>query len=299
MGNDIEIFDRRLHARNRARAAAGFAEHDFLFRDVAERLADRLDDVQRRFERALIVGGRAPLPPGLIGDGAKIGAAVTMDIAPDFAGPAPAIVADEEFLPFAPESFDLILSPLSLHWTNDLPGALIQLRRALKPDGLLLAAMFGGGTLHELRHALMEAEAEIEGGVSPRVSPFAEIRDSGGLLQRAGLALPVADMDTITVTYENPLRLLSDLRGMGEQNAVRERRRKPLRRATLMRAMELYMTRFALADGRVPATFEVIWLTGWAPHESQQQPLRPGSASQRLADALDAVEKPAGDKAKP
>jgi SAM-dependent methyltransferase len=299
MASEIEIFERRLHARNRARAAAGFADHDFLFRDVAERMADRLGDVQRSFRRALVVGGRARLPEGLVGPDRKIAEAVTMDLAAAFARPRPAVAADEEWLPFAPGSFDLILSPLSLHWTNDLPGALIQLRGALKPDGLLLAALFGGGTLHELRHALMEAESEIEGGVSPRVSPFADIRDSGGLLQRAGLALPVADMDTITVTYGHPLKLLADLRGMGEQNVVRERRRKPLRRATLLRAMEIYADRFGLADGRVPATFEIIWLTGWAPHESQQKPLRPGSAAQRLADALDATEKPAGDKAKP
>lgn len=299
MASDIEIFDRARHALNRARAARDFAAHDFLFREVAERMADRLGDVTRRFDRALVLGGRAPLPEGLVGAAGKVAEAVTMDLCPAFAHPLPAIAADEEFLPFAPESFDLILSPLSLHWTNDLPGALIQLRRALKPDGLLLAALFGGATLNELRQSLLEAESEIEGGVSPRVSPFAEIRDSGGLLQRAGFALPVADTDTITVTYANPLKLLADLRGMGEQNTVRERRRKPLRRATLMRAMEIYMDRYGQEDGRVPATFEVIWLTGWAPHESQQQPLRPGAARQRLADALDATEKPAGDKAKP
>ncbi|WP_416896136.1 MAG: methyltransferase domain-containing protein [Minwuia sp.] len=290
MVDAIDIFDRRRHRENRARAARNFAEHDFLFREVGERLFDRLQDVNRRFSRALVVGCRAPLPPGLVDE------TVGMDLTPPF---ATHVVADEEALPFAPASFDLILSPLALHWVNDLPGALIQLRRALKPDGLLLAALFGGGTLYELRHALLEAEMEIEAGASPRVSPFAEIRDAGGLLQRAGLALPVADMDTITVTYDNPLKLLADLRGMGEQNVIRERRRSFLRRATLLRAMEIYAERHADADGRVPATFEVVFLTGWAPHESQQQPLRPGSAAQRLADALDANEIGAGEKIRP
>jgi len=294
MTDPVEIFDRARHRANRARAAAGFAAHDFLFREVADRMAERLGDVNRSFERVLILGGRAPLPEGLIGPGGQIGQAVTMDLAEAFA--AGGAAGDEERLPFRDGAFDLVFSPLSLHWTNDLPGALIQLRRALKPDGLLLAAMFGAGTLAELRQVLMEAELEIEGGAGPRVSPFAEIRDAGGLLQRAGLALPVADADTITVTYENPLRLLADLRGMGEQNAVRERRKRFTRRATLLRAMELYIERFAGPDGRVPATFEVIYLTGWSPHESQQQPLRPGQARSRLADALGVPERGTGEK---
>lgn len=294
MNTPVEIFDRSRHRANRARAAADFPSYDFLFRDIAERLIDRLGDVNRRFDQALLLGGRAPIADGLIGPQAPIREAVTMDLARPFARSG--VVADEEYLPFRDGAFDLILSPLSLHWTNDLPGALIQLRRALKPDGLLLAALFGGGTLHELRQSLMAAELDIEDGVSPRVSPFAEIRDAGGLLQRAGLALPVADMDTITVTYEHPLKLLADLRGMGEQNCIIERRRSFTRRATLMRAMEIYLERYSLPDGRVSATFEVIYLTGWAPHESQQQPLRPGQATSRLADALGAIEKGAGEK---
>lgn len=293
MNEAVEIFDRARHRANRERAAADFTSFDFLFRDIGERMAERLGDVNRRFERALIVGGRAPLPPDLAGQQGQIGQIITLDLTAPFASGG--IVGDEERLPFRDQSFDLVFSPLSLHWTNDLPGALIQLRRALKPDGLLLAAMFGGGTLHELRQSLMAAELEIEDGVSPRVSPFAEIRDAGGLLQRAGLALPVADMDTITVTYEHPLKLLADLRGMGEQNCIIERRRSFLRRQTLMRAMEIYLERFSLPDGRVSATFEVIYLTGWSPHESQQQPLRPGQATSRLADALGAVEKGAGE----
>jgi SAM-dependent methyltransferase len=209
------------------------------------------------------------------------------------------VVADEEFLPFAEGTFDLVLSLLSLHWVNDLPGALLQAHRALKPDGLFLAAMLGGETLYELRACLLQAEGDIAGGVSPRVSPVAELRDVAGLMQRAGFALPVADADTVTVNYKNPLRLLTDLRAMGESNALIERSRAPLRRDVLMRALELYSDRFGYADGRVPATFQVIYLTGWRPHGSQPQPLRPGSAAARLAEALETEEKPAGDIAAP
>ncbi|MEC9344684.1 MAG: methyltransferase domain-containing protein [Pseudomonadota bacterium] len=286
------VFDRRQHMRNRARAVDGFEQHDFLFREVAERLDERLLDVDRRFPLALSIGGRGPLPALPGGAGERIDRMITMDPVAGFARPGPAVVADEEWLPFAEQSFDLVVSVLSLHWVNDLPGALIQIRRALKPDGLFIAALFGGQTLTELRRALMEAEIAVEGGVSPRVSPFADVRDGGALLQRAGFALPVADSDVITVTYETPFRLFADLRGMGEQNAVAERRRTPLRRETLMRAATGYVEAEAGDDGRIPATFEVIWLTGWAPDPSQQKPLRPGSATSRLADALGTRERP-------
>lgn len=202
-----------------------------------------------------------------------------------------AATVDEEFLPFARESLDAVLSNLSLHWVNDLPGALLQIRHALKPDGLFLAAMLGGETLRELRHCLTQAEVEIEGGLSPRVSPFADSPDVGALLQRAGFALPVVDSEIITVRYETPLKLLADLRGMGETNAITERRKSFTRRSTLMRAMQIYMEEFGGdEDGRVPATFHVIWMHAWAPHESQQKPLRPGSATTRLADALNSEE---------
>ena len=197
-----------------------------------------------------------------------------------------AVVADEEALPFRDGSLDLVVSALSLQFVNDLPGVLVQIRRALKPDGLLLAALLGGDTLTELRAGVRAAEAEIEGGVSPRVAPFADLRDLGALLQRAGFALPVADVDRITVRYASPLALMHDLRRMGATNVLTERSRRPLRRATLTRMLEIYGERFADADGRVRATFEIVWLSGWAPHESQQQPLQPGSAQQRLADAL-------------
>jgi len=178
------------------------------------------------------------------------------------------VVADEEWLPFASARLDLVLSSLSLHWVNDLPGTLIQIRRALKPDGLFLAAMLGGETLRELRHALLEADLAKEGGASPRVSPFVDVRDAGDLLQRAGFVLPVADSDTLTVTYDDPLRLMRDLRGMGETNATHERRDRFSRRATFSRAADIYRQTFAAADGRVPATFQVIYLTGWTPRTS-------------------------------
>ena len=202
-------------------------------------------------------------------------------------------------LPFDSNTFDLVYSNLDLHWVNDLPGALLQIRRALRPDGLFLAAMLGGATLNELRAVLTEAEDEIAGGAGPRVSPFAELRDAGGLLQRAGFALPVADADEITVTYDNLFRLMADLRGMAETNAVRQRRKAPDPRALFLRAAELYAERHAGPDGRIPATFEVIYLHGWAPHESQPRALRPGAATARLADALDATERPAGETAAP
>lgn len=207
---------------------------------------------------------------------------------------------ERESLLFEPDTqYDLVVSLHSMQWLNDLPGVLAQIKRRLKPDGLLLAAMIGGDTLTELRDALASAESEIEGGISPRVSPFVEVRTLGGLLQRAGLALPVTDTDRFTVRYANALELMRDLRRMGATNVLAERSRKPLRRTTLLRAAEIYRERYADADGRVRATFEILWLSGWAPHESQQQPLKPGSAKARLADALRAIEVPAGEKAGP
>ena len=200
------------------------------------------------------------------------------------------LVADDERLPFAPESVNLIVSLLSLHWTNDLVGALIQIRRALKPDGLFLGAYLGGATLNELRQSLLAAEVEVTGGAGPRVSPFADGLDAAGLLQRAGFALPVADVDRLTVFYSHPLKLMADLRAMGETNVLADRPRRPLSRAVLARMCEIYAERFARPDGRVPATFEIVSLTGWAPHDSQPRPLKPGSAKMRLAEALGVVE---------
>jgi SAM-dependent methyltransferase len=208
------------------------------------------------------------------------------------------VTADEEALPFAEGSLDLLVSALALQFVNDLPGALIQIRRALKPDGLLLAALIGGDSLIELRSAFAAAESEMEGGASPRVAPFADIRELGGLLQRAGFALPVVDSERVTVRYDSALALMRDLRRMGATNILHERLRTPLKRGTLERVREIYADRFADADGRVRATFEIIWLSGWVPHESQQKPLKPGSAAQRLADALGTTELPAGEKPK-
>ncbi|HUC60566.1 MAG TPA: methyltransferase domain-containing protein [Alphaproteobacteria bacterium] len=299
----IRVFDRRMVRRHRERAAQARTGHDFLWREVAERLVDRLADTTRRFPDALDLGCHdGTLAKALAASGdAKVERLVACDLAPAMAARAGglAVVADEELLPFAPMSFDLVLSNLSLHWVNDLPGALIQARLALKPDGLFLAALLGGETLFELRAALIEAESEVEGGVSPRISPFADVRDAGSLLQRAGFALPVVDRDEIAVTYPDALALMRDLRNMGETNAVAARRRGFTRRATLLRAAAIYAQRFARPDGRVNATFQAIYLTGWAPHETQQKPLRPGSARARLADALGTEDHSAGDKATP
>jgi SAM-dependent methyltransferase len=233
---------------------------------------------------------KAGEPPALPGQG-------TGGVSGDHAATAALrVVADEEALPFADNTLDLVVSGLSLQAVNDLPGVLAQVRRALKPDGLFLAALLGGDTLAELRQSFAMAESELDGGVSPRVSPFPDLRDLGALLQRAGFALPVTDVDRITVRYATPLGLLHDLRRMGAANPLVERRRVPLRRATLMRAMEIYAARFADPDGRVRASFDIMWLSGWSPHESQQKPLRPGSAKQRLADALGTTEIAAGEK---
>ncbi|MCX7353643.1 MAG: methyltransferase domain-containing protein [Alphaproteobacteria bacterium] len=292
MVDGMDVFDRRLVRLRRERAAADWAAHDFLFREVAERLAERLDDMRRRFPVALELGRRGGALTAAIATRAGIETLFHMGLSESAVHSAGAltVVADEETLPFRDGAFDLIASSLALHWVNDLPGALAQAQRALKPDGLFLAALFGGGTLAELREALMDAEMEEEGGVSPRVSPFADVRDIGALLQRAGFALPVVDVDTITVTFPDALALMKDLRGMGETNAVKARRSGFLRRATLGRAAQIYRDRHGGADGRIPATFRVLFVTAWAPASSQPKALRPGSATARLADALDARE---------
>lgn len=261
-------FDRALLRRRRDRAAGNFAAHDFLVREVAARLIERLCSLKRGFPLALDVGGHSGQFSRALRDqpGHGVGVIVLCDLSPAMSATAACLrlAADEEALPFAPQSLDLIVSVLSLHWVNDLPGALAQIRRALKPGGVFMGSMLGGQTLHELRHALSTAEIEIDGGLSPRVSPFADVRDAGALLQRAGFAMPVADSERIDVTYANPLALMRELRGMGETNVATHRRRSFLRRYTLARACEVYTGKFGLPDGRVPATFEVITLTGWA-----------------------------------
>jgi NADH dehydrogenase [ubiquinone] 1 alpha subcomplex assembly factor 5 len=303
---EMNLFDRRLLRRRRDRAAQGLREHDFLFREAGERLVDRLADVRRTFPLALDLGCRGGILAGILagrgGIECLVGADPSIAMARRAAAAAvegPRLVAEEEALPFAPGSFDLVLSLLNLHWVGDLPGALLQIRQALKPDGLFLAVMFGLGTLGELRDCLIEAESELAGGAGPRVSPFAGLRDVAGLLQRAGFALPVADAETLTVTYRDALALMHDLRGMGETNALLDRPRRFAGSALFARAAALYAERHGDAGGRVPARFELVFLTGWAPHDSQQRPLRPGSARRSLAGALDTVERPAGEKARP
>jgi NADH dehydrogenase [ubiquinone] 1 alpha subcomplex assembly factor 5 len=286
-GESAPLFDRRAWRAHRDRAAR-FGAVDFLHAEIADRLIDRLDVVNREFTVALDLGARdGGLARGLAARrGTRLVVAAEPAVQFLAGAPAPRVAADPELLPFRDASFDLIASVLALHWTADLPGALVQLRRALKPDGLLLAAMLGGSTLVELRTALFEAELAEEGGVSPRISPAIELADAAALLQRTGFALPVADSETITVTYPDMLALLRDLRGMGETNALAARRRSFLRRATLARAALIYVERFGDAAGRIPASFEILFLCGWAPHPSQPQPLPRGSATARLADAL-------------
>ncbi len=293
------IFDRKVVRRHRARAAHTLDGADFLLREIADRLADRLDDIKHRFPLALDLGcHRGELGRVLNGRGG-VEHLIQADLAPEMATKAGglAVTCDEELLPFAEGSLDAVFSCLSLHWVNDLPGALVQVRRALKPDGLFLAALFGGETLAELRQAWLEAESEVEGGVGPRVSPFADLRDAAGLLQRAGFALPVADADRISVTYPDALTLMRELKAMGEANALIERRRTPTRRDTFAAAAATYHRRFAEAGDRIRATFQVIYLIGWAPSADQPKALRPGSAAARLADALGTTERKAGEKA--
>jgi SAM-dependent methyltransferase len=289
------IFDRRLLRARRARAAT-IGPATFLLDHAASVMASRLSAVLRSFDLAVDLGTPTNAVRRAIADRVGAIAAVGRTL-PDVATALPAIVADEEALPFRDESIDLLTSALSLQFVNDLPGTLLQIRRALKPDGLFLAVMIGGESLTELRTAFAEAEAEMECGVSPRVAPFVDLRDIGALLQRAGFALPVTDIDRLTVRYASPLALMHDLRRMGTGNFLTERRRAPLRRATLRRVLEIYAERFADPDGRIRATFDLIWLSGWAPHESQQKPLAPGSARMRLADALRTQEISTGEKA--
>ncbi|HYE01505.1 MAG TPA: methyltransferase domain-containing protein [Alphaproteobacteria bacterium] len=304
MTDAMTVFDRSLVRRHRDRAAPGLAAHGFLFDEVAERLAERLDDIRRGFARILDLGCHDGAAARALAGRPGVELLVQADLSPAMAARAaangrPAVAADEELLPFAPASFDLVTSCLSLHWVNDLPGALIQIRRVLRPDGFFLGAILGGDTLFELRRALQETEMALSGGLSPRISPMAEVRDVGGLLQRAGFALPVVDSDTLTVTYPDAFRLMAELRGMGEANAVLERHRRPAGRALMVEAARRYQAMFAGPDGRIPATFQVLYLAGWAPHESQQKPLRPGSAKTRLADALRVEERPASEPAAP
>lgn len=278
------IFDRALLRARQQRARASGAE-TFLLDRVASELVERLSAVLRQFERAADIGTPTDVLRGALAG--KAGSIEHIEI------------GDDDVIPVAVASLNLAVSVLALQFVNDLPGALVQIRRALKPDGLFLAALIGGESLTELRQAFAQAESEIEGGLSPRVAPFADLRDLGALLQRAGFALPVIDSERLTVRYDTVFDLMHDLRRMGATNALAERRRAPLRRKTLLRMAEIYAERFADPDKRLRATFEVVWLSGWAPDPSQQKPLKPGSAKTRLADALNVKEIPAGEKPRP
>src|SRR2546429_5569144 len=268
------LFDRRLL---RARQSRAFKQGPvtFLLDRVAEEMAERLAAVKRDFAEAADIWTPGDALRKPLAD--RLKSFTHLDVLGD----------PQEVLPFQQETLDLVVSALALQFVNDLPGVLAQIRRALKPDGLLLAAMIGGDTLNELRQCFAAAEAEPEGGVSPRVAPFADLRDLGSLLQRAGLALPVTDVDRVVVRYDSAFALMADIRRMGATNILIERRRTPTRRATMLRMAQIYSERFADADGRIRATFDLVWLSGWAPHESQQKPLQPGSAKASLEAAAD------------
>ncbi len=295
MTSPPRIFDRAAARLRRRRAARSAHQPDFLYARVAEDVAERVAVARRGFSRVLEIGAR----------GDRLRARFPSDVGHDGwlrvsdAAQWGDVVGEPELSPAAPQAFDLAVSVFGLHDVNDLPGALVQIRYALKPDGLFLAALPGPATLSELRRALVSAEAEIRGGAGPRVHPFIDVRDGGALLQRAGFALPVTDVDRVTVRYARPEALIDDLRAMGETNVLAARERRPLSPSVLARALEIYADREADSDGRVRATFEIVHLAGWAPHESQQKPLRPGSARMRLADALGVEERSTGESAGP
>ncbi len=273
------IFDHRLIRTRRERSGSAFAAHDFLHRRAMNDIIDRLETVTRTFPLAAFFGAASLTE--MLTPSCGVGSLFSVDLATSRLDPAnaPALVADQERSPFAPNSFDLIVSVLTLHHANDLVGALSQARAALKPDGLFIAALFGEDTLKDLRTAFYTAETEIVGGVSPRVAPFASVRDLGSALQRAGFALPVADIDRVQVRYQNPMRLIEDLRGMGETNALMDRSRS-LTRTIFAQTMSHFEQQGGIAG------FDIVYLTGWSPHEDQQKPLKPGAAKQSLQTAI-------------
>jgi SAM-dependent methyltransferase len=298
------LFDRDLHRRRLTRAAPNYDSADFIKARASEDLALRLAAINRRFSVAADLGARTggfarALAASEAAD--KVDMLVQTDLSEAVLARSDGlrVVADEARLPFAEASLDLVVSSLALHWIDDLVGALIQIRRALKPDGLFLGAVIGGASLTELRQCLMEAEIELAGGAGPRVSPLLDAYDGAALMQRAGFALPVVDVDRIAVRYDHLLGLMADLRAMGETNVLVERPRQPLSRRVIARTNELYFERFGTGEGRIGVTFEIVTLTGWAPHPGQQKPLAPGSAKTRLADALGVRERSAGEAAKP
>ncbi|MEY4091464.1 MAG: hypothetical protein RLZZ496_646 [Pseudomonadota bacterium] len=281
------LFDQSL-LRTRLRRAVNKGAADFLLHRVADDLEIRLQALARSFDTVADIGTPGPHAAERLRASQRFTHIFRQAPIIETVGQGDwvSLVGETDLVSFAPQSLDAALSLLALHTVDDLPGFLAQIKRALKADGLFMACLLGGQTLHELRDSFAKAEIECEGGLSPRVSPFAELRDLGQLLQRAGFALPVIDTETITVRYATPLALLNDLRNMGATNALIERRKSPLRRKTLFRALELYAENYSDSDGRIRATFECLWVSGWTPHSSQQKPLQPGSAKARLADAL-------------
>lgn len=296
-----QLFDRALLRQRRSHIARLIPGGDFLLHHVAEDLVDRVNATVRDFDLVVDLGAHHGIVSQGLGRLDNVGTVLQLDSAVELLALSEGlrVCADEEILPLRPGSVDLLVSGLVLQYVNDLPGTLLQIRQSLKPDGLFLGALLGGRTLYELRMAFMMAEDELEGGSAPHVAPFADVQALGALLQRAGFALPVVDSDVITVNYPDPLALMRELKAMGGGNALTERRKSFLRRATLMRACEIYASEFGLDNGRIPASFEIITLTGWSPHASQQQPLRPGSAKARLADALGTKEISVREKADP
>lgn len=282
-----QVFDPGLLVERKKRALlAGVGDADFLMRRVAEDLGERLSTVGRDFAEAAALFCQTPAAADVLSASGKVADVRRIEADKALLGSTEGTVAAPETVPLPAESIDLAVSLLSLHAVNDIPGMLVQIRRALRPNGLFLGALAGSGTLAELRESLLVAETELSGGAAPRVAPFVDVRDAGGLLQRAGFALPVADTETVRVRYASMFQLMRDLRAMGETCVLTARPRRPVPLRFFTRAAEIYAERHAEADGRIPATFQIVWLSGWAPHRSQQKPLRPGSATARLADAL-------------
>jgi NADH dehydrogenase [ubiquinone] 1 alpha subcomplex assembly factor 5 len=298
MSDERLLFDRKLLRARRARFAAEIEGRAFLLEHVTREIGERVELMLRPFPLALDLGAYSGLLGRKVAALPSVGTMIYAESVFAFARlcPGAALVCDEDLLPLKPASLNLIVSGLALHRVNDLPGALIQIRRALSPDGLFMAALLGARALIELRQVLIEAEAEEEGGASPRVSPFGDVREYGALLQRAGFALPVTDAETLSVSYSSPRELMREVRALGGGNVLLARSRRPLSRRTLARAEELYRERHGTQDEQVKATFEIVYLSGWGPSASQQKPLKPGSAAHRLADALGTTEQSAGDK---
>ena len=281
---EVEIFDRKIVRLRREKIASDFQKYDFLNREITNRLIDNIQDIKRAFNYVLNIGCHSPT----IIDHFNRSFIIDQDLSYNMAANAECskIQADEEFLPLKDQSLDLVISCLNLHWVNDLPGALIQTKRCLKPDGLFLGAFLGGETLTELRQSMLKADMDYHGGISPHISPFIDVRDAGSLMQRAGFALPVVNIERITATYSDAFSLMKELKGMGKNNALVKRQRTLTSPRLMLKVAKYYHADFALENGKIPATFDIIYLQGWTPHESQQKPLKPGSGNMFLKDAL-------------